>query len=45
MAKAVIVQLTGDIPDNLQGQNAVVTVGGKQYPGKISVIIVFTPGH
>lgn len=43
MAKAVIVELTGDIPDTEQGNDAVVTVGANTYKGKLSVIIVYTP--
>lgn len=43
MAKAVIVELSVDIPDTEQAKDATVTVGANTYKGKLSVIIVYTP--
>jgi hypothetical protein len=41
--KAVIVELSVDIPDTEQGKDATVTVGTNTYKGKLTVIIVYTP--
>jgi hypothetical protein len=43
VAKAVIVELSVDIPETEQGKDAVVTVGSNTYKGKLTVIIVYTP--
>lgn len=43
MAKAVIIALDNTIPDTEQDKVVTLTIEGREYTGKVSVILTYTP--